>query len=84
VEPDHAAVIHYLDEQVGQIMAGLKQLGVDDNTMVVFAADNGAHQEGRLKRCEPLHIRDANWCSLASFFYLLLLADACALIHRWP
>ena len=48
VERDHAAVIHYLDEQVGQIMAALKQLGVDDNTMVVFAADNGAHQEGKL------------------------------------
>eukprot|EP00730_Choanoeca_flexa_P011724 TRINITY_DN2773_c0_g1_i2.p1 TRINITY_DN2773_c0_g1~~TRINITY_DN2773_c0_g1_i2.p1 ORF type:complete len:480 (+),score=117.74 TRINITY_DN2773_c0_g1_i2:94-1440(+) len=46
VERDHAAVVHYLDQQVGQIMDALKQAGVDDNTLVVFASDNGAHQEG--------------------------------------
>jgi arylsulfatase A-like enzyme len=46
VERDHAAVITYLDAKVGDLMARLKKLGVDDNTLVVFASDNGAHHEG--------------------------------------
>ncbi|CAJ1417705.1 unnamed protein product [Effrenium voratum] len=46
VEKDHAAVITYLDAKVGDIMARLKFLGVDQNTLVFFASDNGAHLEG--------------------------------------
>lgn len=46
VEKDHAAVITYLDGKVGDLMARLKALGVDDNTLVFFASDNGAHKEG--------------------------------------
>lgn len=46
VEKDHAAVITYLDAKVGDLMQRLKMLGLDDNTLVVFASDNGAHQEG--------------------------------------
>merc|ERR1719191_668457 len=46
VEKDHAAVITYLDGKVGDLMQRLKQLGVDDNTLVFFASDNGAHLEG--------------------------------------
>lgn len=46
VEKDHAAVITYLDMKVGDIMKRLKNLGVDENTLVVFASDNGAHLEG--------------------------------------
>jgi arylsulfatase A-like enzyme len=37
----YAAMISYLDEHVGRVMAKLKQLGVDDNTLVVFSSDNG-------------------------------------------
>jgi len=46
VERDHAAVIAYLDDKVGDLMQRLKSLGVDDNTLVLFASDNGAHKEG--------------------------------------
>merc|ERR1719188_887319 len=46
VEKDHAAVITYLDGKVGDLMYRLKKLGVDDNTIVFFATDNGAHLEG--------------------------------------
>ncbi len=31
-----------LDDIVGSVMAKLKQMGVDDNTIVVFTTDNGA------------------------------------------
>ena len=41
-----AAMIENLDNQVGQIIALLQQLGIDENTLIVFTSDNGAHLEG--------------------------------------
>lgn len=38
----YAAMISFLDEQVGRIFAQLKQLGLDENTVVMFSSDNGA------------------------------------------
>eukprot|EP01059_Diplonema_ambulator_P018960 TRINITY_DN3167_c1_g1_i1.p1 TRINITY_DN3167_c1_g1~~TRINITY_DN3167_c1_g1_i1.p1 ORF type:complete len:480 (+),score=149.13 TRINITY_DN3167_c1_g1_i1:58-1497(+) len=46
VEVDHAAVITYMDKYVGDVMAKLKALNIDDDTIVFFASDNGAHLEG--------------------------------------
>ena len=47
VEQDHAAMISsYLDRDFGRLMALLKQLGIDNDTLVWFASDNGAHNEG--------------------------------------
>lgn len=36
------AVLAELDVQIGRLMAGLKALGIDENTLVVFTSDNGA------------------------------------------
>ena len=33
------------DYHVGQVLDTLKELGVDDNTLVVFASDNGPQGE---------------------------------------
>ena len=38
----YAAMITYMDKQVGSIMKLLKELGLDSNTMVLFSSDNGA------------------------------------------
>ncbi|MFV8345859.1 arylsulfatase [Flavobacterium sp. ZB4P13] len=38
----YAAMITYMDEQVGRIMKLLKELGLDENTIVMFSSDNGA------------------------------------------
>eukprot|EP00659_Diplonema_papillatum_P021425 gene21425-32958_t len=46
VERDHAAAITYLDRCVGEVFAKLKELGKDEDTVVFFASDNGAHLEG--------------------------------------
>jgi arylsulfatase A-like enzyme len=46
VERDHAAVITYLDSYVGDLIALLKKLDIEDKTIVFFASDNGAHLEG--------------------------------------
>ena len=32
--------------QVGELLARLKQLGIDERTLVVFSSDNGPHKEG--------------------------------------
>ncbi|MGJ8697455.1 MAG: arylsulfatase [Verrucomicrobiaceae bacterium] len=41
-----AAMMENLDNQVGDILALLEHYGIDDNTLIIFASDNGAHREG--------------------------------------
>jgi arylsulfatase A-like enzyme len=38
----YAAMITYLDDQVGLIMERIKKLGLDENTIIMFSSDNGA------------------------------------------
>jgi arylsulfatase A-like enzyme len=42
----HAASITRLDEDMGRLFALLKELGIDDQTLVIFSSDNGHHKEG--------------------------------------
>ena len=35
-----------LDWSVGEVLAALRRLGLDENTLLVFTSDNGPHQEG--------------------------------------
>lgn len=41
-----AAMIYRLDVYVGQIVQKLKDMGIYDNTIIIFASDNGPHMEG--------------------------------------
>ena len=48
-EETHAAfvaMIEILDEQVGDIMNKVEELGLTDNTIILFTSDNGPHLEG--------------------------------------
>ena len=38
----YAAMITYLDAQVGRILDTLKEIGADERTLVIFTSDNGA------------------------------------------
>ncbi len=38
----YAAMITRMDRDIGRIMALLKELGIDDDTLVIFTSDNGA------------------------------------------
>jgi arylsulfatase A-like enzyme len=40
-----AAMVSRLDHQVGEILNLLNELGIAENTMVIFTSDNGPHQE---------------------------------------
>lgn len=42
----YAAMITYLDEQVGKVMEMIKTLGLDDDTLILFTSDNGAAFNG--------------------------------------
>lgn len=41
-----AAMVTELDDYVGEILALLKELNLEDNTIVIFTSDNGPHHEG--------------------------------------
>lgn len=45
----YATVVKRLDNQVGDILQLLKDLKIDDNTLVVFTSDNGPSKESYLK-----------------------------------
>jgi len=54
----YAAMISYLDEQVGDLVSTLKELGVYENTLIIFTSDNG-----------PTYIdADATWFKSANPF----------------
>jgi arylsulfatase len=44
----YAAFLDHTDVQIGRLLASIEKLGLDDNTMIVLLADNGASQEGGL------------------------------------
>lgn len=45
-----AAMVSYMDHNVGLLRAKLETLGIAENTLVMFASDNGAMAEGGHKR----------------------------------
>ncbi|MCG8648937.1 MAG: arylsulfatase [Pirellulales bacterium] len=45
-EKGFAAMISRMDADVGRLLSLLKELDLDENTLVIFTSDNGPHQEG--------------------------------------
>ena len=41
-----AAMVTILDRQVGEIMSKLEELGIAENTLIIFTSDNGPHKAG--------------------------------------
>ncbi len=42
----HAAMITRMDRDIGSLLSLLKELGIDEETIVFFTSDNGPHKEG--------------------------------------
>jgi arylsulfatase A len=40
-KPVYAAMVESMDESVGRVMATLRELGLEQNTLVIFTSDNG-------------------------------------------
>jgi arylsulfatase A-like enzyme len=45
-EKGRAAMITRMDRDIGRLLAKLKELGLDEKTLVMFSSDNGPHKEG--------------------------------------
>jgi arylsulfatase A-like enzyme len=45
-QKNHAAMITRMDRDIGRILERLRELGLEENTIVFFSSDNGPHQEG--------------------------------------
>ena len=43
---NHAAMITQLDADLGRMVDKLEELGIADNTLIIFTSDNGPHREG--------------------------------------
>jgi arylsulfatase A-like enzyme len=43
--PVYAAMVHKMDENVGRVLKAIDDLGIADNTIVVFTSDNGGQLE---------------------------------------
>ncbi|MEB2775021.1 arylsulfatase [Algoriphagus sp. D3-2-R+10] len=41
-----AAMVERIDAYVGEVLAKVEELGLAENTLIIFASDNGAHLEG--------------------------------------
>lgn len=52
--PTYAGLVKSVDDSVGRIMAELKKLGLDDQTIVVFTSDNGGVVHFQATDCAPL------------------------------
>lgn len=69
-EKKYASMIKMLDDHVGLIMQELKDLGLDEKTVVLFTADNGhemyygpkpSYREGVNAKGEPTNLTDNKW-----------------------
>jgi len=45
-QKNHAAMITRLDADVGRVLAKIKELDLEETTVVFFSSDNGPHKEG--------------------------------------
>lgn len=52
--PAYAAMVKSVDDSVGRVLAEVKKLGVEDNTVVVFTSDNGGAVHFRATKNRPL------------------------------
>jgi len=68
----YAACVHRMDSAIGELVAGLKERGVLDNTLILFMSDNGGNAEsgpnGRTNG-DPTKA-DSNWFCGESWAFL--------------
>jgi arylsulfatase A-like enzyme len=59
--PDYASMVAAVDDSVGEILASLNDLGLDENTVVIFFSDNGGLTtlKGRVAPTSNLPLRSS-------------------------
>ncbi len=79
-EKGFASMIGNIDRDIGRLLAKLKELGIDENTIVFFSSDNGPHQEGG----HQMPFFDSNGPLLGKKRDLYEGGVRVPLIARWP
>jgi arylsulfatase len=64
----HAALVDRMDQEIGRIIAQLKEMNAYDNTLILFASDNGASAEVMVR--DGGHDKNAAPGSAASYLCL--------------
>jgi len=59
----YAAMIEYMDDQIGRLLAHLKKTGKYENTLIVFISDNGAAGEDMAELVTKLAPAAKDWFS---------------------
>ena len=76
--PVNAGMIHSLDENVGRIMRALEELKIADNTLLIFASDNGGnHYADTPQKTNNAPLRDGKGSAYEGAYRV-------PLIVRWP
>lgn len=52
--PEYAAMVESMDENVGRLLGSLKEMGLEDDTIVIFTSDNGGLSNGKVTSNTPL------------------------------
>jgi arylsulfatase A-like enzyme len=73
----YKATIEQIDDSVGQVLAALKEAGVDKNTLVIFTSDNGPWLSKKHHAGSALPLRDGKFTT-----YEGGMREPC--IMRWP
>ena len=67
-------MITRMDGDIGRLVSLLKELKIDENTIVIFTSDNGPHKEGG---CRPQILRELRANCAASNATSTKAASAC-------
>jgi arylsulfatase A-like enzyme len=50
----YAGMLSAMDEAIGRILAALDETGIRENTLIIFASDNGGEEPGKVANNSPL------------------------------
>lgn len=79
IEKEYASMVKYLDDHVGIIMQELDRLGIANNTILVFSADNGHEiyyaQQGRCEKPYRNLVTGERFDDYANKYYSTLSGD---------
>ena len=80
----YGAMIAQLDRRIGDVMAKLKQAGIDDNTLVIFTSDNGGVWDDGYEDHGPADVHALNGALRGTKGTLFEGGHRVPFIARWP